>query len=576
MRAGRPYRPRCRTVALLVAGAIGLTSGVPFSAASGTVSSAVSAGAAATSAGNLGLIDFPNSGARAAQEPFVRGVLLLHSFEYGDAAEAFRQAQTIDPGFALAYWGEAMTHHHPIWQEENVAAARDALGKLATTPAERRAKAGTEREKGLLDCVEILYGEGSRKDQRLAYSRAMGLLHDRYPEDLEVASFYALSILGTSFGVRDVPTYMRAAAVAEEVYAKNPQHPGAIHYLIHAYDDPVHAPLGLRVARAYGRVAPAASHALHMPSHIYFALGMWDDSAASNEASIAAADARVARKGLGVENRGLHALYWLAYTYLQEGRIDAARTLLTQMRKDAESSGSMRVRFHYAAMKAAQAVVTGEGTARSASAMPVETADLVLPISAGDHLVEGLAAARAGDLDAARALLKTMREQSDRVSEAEAEAVHAGCAPGVSPYTATDPPGRQAALVMAEELAGVIRLKEGRPEEAVKTLRHAAEMEDGMGFDFGPPAVVKPANELLGETLLEMGRSREAQAAFAAALTRAPGRSLSLAGLARAAAASGDAAAASATYAELAANLHAADPGYPLLAEATRGGPARH
>jgi hypothetical protein len=164
----------------------------------------------------------------------------------------------------------------------------------------------------------------------------MGQLHERLPDDLEVSAFYSLSLLGISRGERDIPNYMRAAAVAEEVYQRSPRHPGALHYLIHCFDDPVHAPLGLPMARAYGQVAPAAAHALHMPSHIFVALGMWEDSAAANVASAAAADARLARKKLGVEERGYHSLWWLAYTDLQLGRYADARALVERMNDDAQ------------------------------------------------------------------------------------------------------------------------------------------------------------------------------------------------------------------------------------------------
>ncbi len=524
---------------------------------------------------NLGLIHFPNSGSAAAQEPFLRGALLLHSFEDEDAAAAFREAQAADPGFALAYWGEAMTHHHPLWQEEDVAAARAILARLAPTPEARQARARTSSERGLLTAVEILYGEGPRPRQRQAYADALGLLSRRHPEDLEIASFHALAILGTTFGVRDIPTYMRAAAVAEEVYAKNPRHPGALHYLIHAYDDPVHAPLGLRQARVYGSIAPAAAHALHMPSHIHFALGMWDESAAANEASSAAADARRARLNLGVDARGYHSLQWLAYTYLQQGRAAEARALLQQMAKDTEATGSRRARYHLAVMKAAHVVATGDGTAGAEHPLEVETGDLVLTASAADHLVEGLAALGRDDLDGARARLALMREQYGRVSASDAEAVHAGCAPAASPYASTDPPGRQAARIMAEELAAMILLAEGRTDAALAGLREAADLEDGLGFDFGPPLVVKPAHELLGEVLLDLGRADEALESFGAALARAPRRSIALLGQARAAAGTGDAALAREIYLDLGSTLHRADGGSPL-AEAARQGLAAH
>ena len=205
---------------------------------------------------------------------------------------AFVEAQKADPNFAMAYWGEAMTFNHAVWQRTSPDLAKAALNKLAPAEA-RRAKATTEKEKDWLGAVERLYGGGDASTslsagklaRDLAYADAMKRMLDKYPADDEVRSFYALALLGTSHGGRDFSIYMRAAALVEQVYAKNHLWPGAAHYLIHAYDDPIHAPLGLRYADAYSKIAPAASHALHMPSHIYVAMGMWDESAGINERS---------------------------------------------------------------------------------------------------------------------------------------------------------------------------------------------------------------------------------------------------------------------------------------------------
>ncbi|MEO7660199.1 MAG: hypothetical protein ABIV48_11345, partial [Pyrinomonadaceae bacterium] len=238
---------------------------------------------------DLGEINFPTSAPAEAQKHFIRGVLLLHSFEYASARSAFADASRVAPDFALAYWGEAMTYDHRIWGEQDQKPAVAALARLAKTPAERRSKAPTEREKLYMDAVEKLYGDGEQSEIAKAYSNAMAELTRQFPDDLEARSFYALSILGLTGTIRNTENYMRAAAVAETIYEKNPRHPGALHYLIHAYDDPVHAPLGLRAARLYGSVAKSASHAQHMPSHIFFALGMWDDAIVANIASMKSA-----------------------------------------------------------------------------------------------------------------------------------------------------------------------------------------------------------------------------------------------------------------------------------------------
>ena len=234
----------------------------------------------------LGEIQFPNSGAPAAQPDFLRGVLLLYSFEYRDARRAFQAAERIDPGFAMAYWGEALTYDETIWYEEDLTGARAALARLATTPAPRAARAGTLRERMYLASVEQLYGDGDKTQRDARYSAALAALVGKFPHDLNARTFYALSLLGLSNGVRNVHNYMHAAAEAEEVLQVDPCHPGALHYLIHATDDPVHAILGLQAARRLGEVAPASEHALHMSSHIYMALGMWQDVVRANLASV--------------------------------------------------------------------------------------------------------------------------------------------------------------------------------------------------------------------------------------------------------------------------------------------------
>jgi len=265
----------------------------------------------------LGTIDFPTSAGPAAEAVFVRGVLYLHSFEYASAAEAFRAAQALEPGFALAYWGEAMTYNHPVWNQQDRAAALAALGRLGPTPEARQARAPTGRERGYLAAVERLYGPEEGKARRdTLYSEAMATLAAAYPDDAEAQAFYALSLLGLSQGDRVVPTYMRAGAIALALLAQYPDHPGAAHYTIHSFDDPDHAPLGLPAARAYSRIAPGAPHAQHMTTHIFLALGMWNEVVSQN---IIAAGPDSAKWTPG------HYTQWLQYGLLQLGH--AARSV---------------------------------------------------------------------------------------------------------------------------------------------------------------------------------------------------------------------------------------------------------
>ncbi len=510
--------------------------------------------AAALGAQELGKTDFATSGSPAAQERFLRGVLLLHSFEYADAAEEFRAAQKIEPGFAMAYWGEAMTYNHPLWMERDRASAIAALDRLAPTPEARRAKAPTEREKMYMDAVEVLWAEGDRAERDRAYADAMRRLHERYPEDLDAAAFYALALLGTTEGRRDAAVYMQAAAVVEEVFAKNPHHPGAAHYLIHCYDDPVHAPLGMRAARVYAGIAPAAVHALHMPSHIFFATGMWDEAVSSNQDSWKASVDRAARKGLGPDDHSFHALSWLEYAYLQLGRRGDARGTLTLMETDAKT-GSAHTLESLDEMRAVWIVETGDC---DAAVRPRPEAS-----RARDRFVRGVCALAAGDREAVVDELGRLKAGSTSAATSHGHA-------GMSYREARD---GEIAAVLALELEALLAARDGDAPKSARLAAEAAAAEDAMTFDFGPPPVVKPAHELAGEILLAQGRAADAQREFEEALARAPGRSLSLLGLMRAARASGDAAAERNARARLAHNWARADPGISGLAEARGAAP---
>ena len=504
----------------------------------------------------LGRTDFPTSGAPGAQARFLRGALLLHSFEYEDAAAEFREAQKIDPGFAMAYWGEAMTFNHPLWMDRDREAALQALGRLAPTAEARRDKAPTPREKMYLEAVEALYADGDKAGRDRAYADAMQRLHDAFPEDLDAASLLALAILGTCEDQRDVATYMRGAAIVEEVFARNPQHPGAAHYLIHAYDDPAHAPLGMRAARVYAQIAPAATHALHMPSHIFLALGMWPEVVSSNEASWQASLGRARRLKLSADAHSFHALSWLAYAYLQQGRWTDARKALSTMQEDAGAAGSQRARTHLVSMRAAYVVGTGRWS--EAARIPVSAEDLS---SRNLNLfVDGLAALESGDRKEALRVLEQMKGGQGGDAGASGHSHGGGAKPYPSSWKTTD-------AVLARQLEAKIRFSEGQTERALTLATEAAALEDGMSFEFGPPDIVAPSHELLGELLLAAGRPAEARKQFEASLARAPRRALSLLGLARAAAKAGDAGVARESYAELGQVWSAADADVPGLRE---------
>ena len=286
---------------------------------------------------SLGNIDFKVTSSTEAVKAFEKGVLLLHSFMYSDAADEFRTAQEIDPDFAMAYWGEAMTYNHPLWSEQDYEKANEALGRLGETTQERIEKAPSEFEKDIFRSAEIMYGEGSKIERDDAYAEYLGTLSEKYPENHEISAFYALSLLGSVEEGRDYNVYEKGAKIAEGVLEENPSHPGALHYLIHSYDDPDHASLALEAANSYSEVAPDAGHALHMPSHIYISMGMWDEVIASN---IRSYEARLKRIEDGRSyGWNLHAYQWLLYGYLQKNDTENVQEIMERMNAYAGTEG---------------------------------------------------------------------------------------------------------------------------------------------------------------------------------------------------------------------------------------------
>ena len=481
----------------------------------------------ATADGGYGHVEFANSGAPSAQADFLDGLALLHDFEYPAAAAAFRRAEAADPGFAMAYWGEAMTFNHPIWMQQDLKAAQSALNKLAPTSAARRARAKTEREQAYLDTIEILYGTGSKEERDSRYEDAMAKLHERYPDDVDATAFYGLAILGTAHAGRDVATYMRAAGVLEEAWINHRDHPGLVHYLIHSYDDPTHAPLGLRAARIYAKIAPDAGHAQHMTSHIFLALGMWQEVVQANLAAIASVDRVRKAAGKGPVGCG-HYSSWLGYGYLQLGQMDKARSAVALCRAAVESQAAM---VHpgmsmdpdesstgaFANMRLRYLLDSGDWTG--------EIAGWILPKSAGPG-------ARL-DSAFARALGEIMQGRRDAARQALAELAAVGheVADIKTKSNDPDPSYRVRPEIFLLEARALLAEQEGDFAGAEKLLRQAVGLEEKLPIAFGPPTIDKPTHELLGEFLLRRGRKDEAHGEFEKALALTPGRRLAEQGL---------------------------------------------
>jgi len=471
--------------------------------------------------GNFGELTFPNSGNLAAQAPFLRGVKLLHNFQYEEATEAFQQAQKADPNFALAYWGEAMSHNYTLWAEQHTNQARAILAKLAATPEARAAKTKSPREKAWLAAVETLYGPGSKYERDEAYADRMDVLFQAYPDDLEARVFDALATMGRSHGTRDVANYMKAAAMLEEVFPTHTRHPGVVHYLIHAYDDPAHAPLGLRAARLYDRVAPDSAHAQHMTSHIFLAMGRWPETEAANAHALAVMDESMAAHHMPPVACG-HGNIWLVYARLQEGkdvsqRMDAclADALLRQKEiKDLPIVGHPE---GDTASWADMAVRTGIETGKwPAKWMDLPPGKFIYARFIQDY---GRVLASRHDATAAQSALDSMRTDRE---------ILAANFKKEFPDDDTYLPWVDRALAQAEP---IVALANGRTDEGIALLRKAAEAEAALPPPFGPPALQKPSYELLGDELRALGRKQEAAAAYRSALAAAPNRRLSVLGL---------------------------------------------
>jgi tetratricopeptide (TPR) repeat protein len=481
----------------------------------------------------VGDVSFANSGAPAAQRAFLYGLAQLHNFEYEDAARAFREAQQSDPDFAIAYWGEAMTKNHPVWMEQDLGGARRILERLGPTSAARFAKGKTDRERAYLRAIETLYGGGDKNVRDLAYLEEMRRIHAAYPDDVDATAFYGLALLGSAHSGRDEVIYLRAAAELEQAFATHPNHPGLAHYLIHSYDDPEHARLGLPAAKKYFTIAPATPHALHMTSHIYLAAGMWDEVVEANEQATRVSAERAQKAGRTPARCG-HANMWLMYGYLQQGRPDAARRVLDGCRTAATSANGLAVASveqdpldpdnspagSYIQMWS-RYIIDTEAWSDSLVWEDLPLGDLT-NAKLTRAFVRALAAARRSDAAALKNALA--RVQGERQALVK---VLVGRREGSDRY-------RVRAAVLEREIQALASLAENNSDEAVALLRSAAADEQGTPIEFGPPFVDKPAYELLGDVSLAMGRATDAAADYESALKRAPNRAASVTGLARA------------------------------------------
>lgn len=491
----------------------------------------------------LGSVHLPAVCSETAQPDLERGLALLHHMTYEEGQAAFATAAEADPQCAMGYWGQALTFIHPLWSDPPTEATFEngrALVEAATS------RVHTEQERAYVAAVEAYYAGTWSRDETANLARfeqAWAAVYRQYPDDPEAAAFYALAHLATADpSDKTYQKQKRAGAIAEQVLARVPDHPGAHHYIIHAYDVPPLAERALEVARHYGTVAPSVPHALHMPTHIFTRLGRWDESIAWNKRSAVAALNHPA--GDAISLHYFHALDYLAYAYLQRAEDQKAeRVLETVQALDGPFQVEIATPYTIAAVPARLALERQRWAVAAAleAGIPSDYPwDQFPAVEAITHFARALGAARSGNGLAAREALDelaALREQ----------------AASTSAYWA------QQVAIQREAAMAWLTYEEGQREEALAMMKQAAELEASTEKHPVTPGEVLPAQELLGDMLLDMSRYDEARAAYERTLERSPNRFNSLYGAGRAAELGGDMQTAARYYADLVALAADAD-----------------
>ncbi len=459
----------------------------------------------------IGTFDFPSSASPEAQQHFLRGVGYLHSFGMTQAQEEFKKAQEIDPDFALAYWGEAFTYQHPFFGAVDDRPG-EALMKLAPTPAARLAKAPTEREKGFLKAAEAYaLTPGGMAERRTAWMQAMGELYAKYPDDDEVKAFYTAATLAaaTAAGPMRERLNMRAGAMALELFKENDNHPGAAHYVIHSFDDPLHAPIALEAAHKYASIAPAVSHARHMPTHIFIQHGMWQQVSQWNESAFQAArDLWKPGDTVGDQN---HSSDWGQYGDLQLGDLERSKLWIERAGQTlAENDGDRRSMGTLTTMQARHIIESQQW----------ELQELSDDLSANELLALGLSAVNLEEAELAQDVAARLAAlASDSPNNNTLKLINLEV-------------GAMARLIGSHDLSGSAAT--AAQDEAMAMLDEAIAITERGRLPNGAANPLKPVHELTGEVMLHAGDFARAAELFETSLLRMPNRPLSLIGAARA------------------------------------------
>lgn len=505
----------------------------------------------------LGDVSFSVSCTPAAQKQFNHAVAWLHSFEYEEAEKAFTQVATTDPRCGMAYWGVAMTNFHPLWAPPTA----DEL-KRGWTAVEKAKEigAGTQRERDYIKAIETFYKDADKIDHRtrtFAYNDAMKQLYQTYPSDQEAGVFYALALIATGTISPD-KTYTRekeAAEILNGVLARQPQHPGVAHYLIHSYDYPALAQLALPAARSYAKIAPASAHAQHMPSHIFIRLGLWQEAIRSNLDAEASAKAFAVRNKIsGAWDEQLHAMDYLAYGYLQTAQDKQALAVLDEMKRIQNvDPKNFKVAYAFAAVPARYVLERKRWDEATKLTLPQNTVGM-FPwqkfgwAEAHIHFARAIGFARTGDTGSARKELDQLAALRDGLVIAKGEYDWA-----------------KQVEIERQIAAAWLAYAEGKHDESLKLMRAVADLDDTTDKHPVTPGAILPAREQLGELLVELKQASAALQEFEISLLSTPQRFNGLYGAARAASLAADQEKAKTYYAKLIALTRQADTPRPEI-----------
>ncbi len=480
----------------------------------------------------IGRVNFPISCSAEAQKKFNRASAWLHSFEYEEAEKLFTEVTVTDPRCGMGYWGVAMSNYHPLWAPPNATElkrGRESIEKAKSVSSR------TQRERDYIAAIELFYKDSDKLDHRtrvLAYSEAMEQIHRRYPSDREAGIYYSLTLIanGLVAGDKSYVHEKKAAQILNRVLMREPQHPGVTHYLIHGYDYPALAHLALPAARSYAKIAPASAHALHMPSHIFTRMGLWQEAIRSNLDAKAAAKVHAVRNQMpGAWDEQLHAMDYLAYAYLQGAQDKQARALIDELSEIRRvDPPNFKVAYAFTAIPSHYALERRQWS--EAANLPLHPGTMEkfpwqrFPwAEAQIRFARAIGAARTGDTASARQEVEELAAIRQSLVEVKGD------------YDW----GKQVEIGRLVASAW-LTYAEGKHEDSLRLMRAAAELDDATEKHPVTPGTLLPAREQLGELLLELKQPAAALREFETSLRSAPNRFNGLYGAARAASQAAD------------------------------------